>query len=959
MTFKTTKLRDAITFALAVGLSGPGLAFAQDAAAQQTTPTAESQEATELDTIVVTGTRIKSQTLTASSPVTEINAEQFNLTGASKVEDLVNQYPQLDLNFDSFMNNGATGYATASLRGMGAERTLTLVNGRRLPAGTNETTDLSIIPAAAVKRVDVLTGGASAVYGADAVAGVVNFILDDEFEGMNVNFGWSAYQHDNDNKYMQNLQDEAGYPYETGNSGFDGVSKNVDVVVGTAFGAEDRGHAMGWLTWRENKALLQGQRDYASCALGHGFDEDGNVYEYCGGSATADPANFLVNGGFYRANGDGSFSPGINIYNYAPINYYQRPDERVTAGFSARYEVNEHFIPYVEFMMLDRESSVQIAESGTFGAALTLPCDTDYLGSLCADTGTTTDDVTVRLYKRNVEGGPRFTRQNTQTNRTVLGARGALAGTWTYDVSLGYGFNRTKFVGTNDFLFSRIFDAAQGCPAGSFEGCIPYDIWTDSITPEAAAAMSEDSWQIVGTTSKSFQAFATGELGFGLPSADGENIGLVVGTEWRENTYSRESDPNSLAGNFAGAGGAATDILESIDVKELFMEAAIPLVVDAGPLDRLGAELGYRYSDYSTSGGVSTYKVGLSAQFAEDYLFRASWNRAIRAPGLTDLYTPATLGLWAGSDPCAGPSPTATQAQCELTGVPASEYGSVPVSPAGQYNGFFGGNTALEPEEANTFTVGFAASPISNLNLAVDYYRIKVEDAILTLQPETILNACLTAGALCERIIRDPTNHYDLWVGNTTDPNPGRVLSQVANNGIFEREGIDLNASYAFDLGPGRLSAAFVGTHTLKDYNEPVPGLKEVSYDCAGIISESCRTPEWRHVFTTRYAFDRYSVGLRWRHIGEMDFEDELTGEPGDVGTDPYLGASGKMKAFNYLDLSGTVDFDFGTWTIGVNNVADKEPPLVGNNLTENANSLNGYDQGGRFVFTSFTIKLQ
>lgn len=954
---RTSKLRDAIALALcAASLSTAGLAAAQQAPESPPAP-GQAESATELDTIVVTGSRIRSQTQTASSPVTEITAEQFNLTGASKVEDLVNQYPQLDLNFDNFMNNGATGYATASLRGMGASRTLTLVNGRRLPPGGSETTDLSIIPAAAVKRVDVLTGGASAVYGADAVAGVVNFLLDEDFEGLNVNVGWSAYQHDNDNRYIQGLMDEAGYDYPTGDSGFDGVSKNIDVVVGAPFGAEDRGHVMGWLTWRENKGLLQGQRDYSACALGHDIDPDGNLYEYCGGSATADPANFLVNGDWYISNGDGSFSPGIYLYNYAPINYYQRPDERVTAGFMARYEVNEHFIPYLEFMMLDRESSVQIAESGTFGAAITVPCSTGYIGSLCADTGTTADDIRVAMYKRNVEGGARFTGANTTTNRTVLGARGAINENWSYDVSLSYGFNRTKSVGTNDFLFSRIFDAAQGCPPGSFEGCLPYDIWNDAITPEAAAAMSEDSWQIIGTTSKAFQGFVTGDLGFGLPSANGENIGVVVGAEWRENTYSRESDANSLAGNFAGAGGAATDLLESISVRELFAEAAIPFVVDAGALDRFGAELGYRYSDYSTSGGVNTYKVGLSAQFAQDYLLRASWNRAIRAPGLTNLYTPQTMGLWGGSDPCAGINPKGTVEQCELTGVPAELYGSVPVNPAGQYNGFFGGSADLEPEEATTYTIGFAASPVENLNLAIDYYNIRVEDAILSIRPETILSACMFAGLMCERIQRDPNNGYDLWIGNSTDISPGMVITPTGNNGIFEREGIDLNASYAFNLGPGRLSTSFVGSYTLKDYNEPVPGADVVAYDCAGIISESCRTPEWRHVFSARYSFDRYSVGLRWRYIGEMDFEDELTGEPLDVSVDPYLAASGKMKAYNYLDLSGTIDFDFGTWTIGVNNIADKEPPMVGFNLTENGNSLNDYDQAGRYVFTNFTFR--
>ncbi len=176
----------------------------------------DTSAAAVLDAVNVTGTRLKSQSMTASSPVAEINAEEFQYSGATKVEDLVNQYPQLSLNFDGFTNNGSDGYATVDLRGLGAKRTLTLVNGRRIPKGIIETPDITIIPTAIVKRVDLLTGGASAVYGSDAIAGVVNFVLDDAFHGISVNAGYSAYQHNNDNTYMRGLMDKAGYPYPKG-----------------------------------------------------------------------------------------------------------------------------------------------------------------------------------------------------------------------------------------------------------------------------------------------------------------------------------------------------------------------------------------------------------------------------------------------------------------------------------------------------------------------------------------------------------------------------------------------------------------------------------------------------------------------------------------------------------------------------------------------------------------------
>lgn len=933
-------------------------------------PTFAQEDASLVEEVVVTGSRLRtSQTQTAVSPVTEISAEDFKINGATTVEDLVNQYPQLDMNFDNVSNNPSTGYATASLRGLTSARTLSLVNGRRLPTGYFESTDLSIVPAAALKRVDVLSGGASAVYGADAVAGVVNFVLDDEFEGTSVNVGWQGFQHKNDNKYMQNLLDEAGFDYPTG-SGIGGESYNLDVMFGSDF-AEGRGHFVGWTTYRKNEALMQGERDYSSCALGHNA-----TGEFCGGSGTADPSNFSLGPSsswteaealawaqnpdnvWYNADGNGGFTEGTNLYNYAPINYYQRPDERYTIGGMAKFEVNEHFTPYAEVMYVQRESSVQIAESGTFGLGLEFSCDDPIIGTLCDDTGITAaghDDVTVSLWKRNVEGGPRFTERETTTYRVTLGSKGVINDSWDYDASFTYGESSADSLGRNDFLFSRIEDAVRGCPAGSFEGCLPYDIWNDNITPEAAAAMGDISTQSVKTSNTTLNAFVTGDLGVGLPSAGGENIGVVAGLEFREDTFKRVSDENSLAGNFAGSGGADTNLDESIDVSEVFFEASVPFIVDAGVLNSFGAELGYRYSDYSTSGGVSTYKVGLKAQFAENYLVRGGWNRAIRAPGLNALYEPATMALWSGSDPCAGANPEFTQAQCALTGVPEALYGSVPESPAGQYNQFTGGNDELVPEEANTYTLGLAATPVDSLELAIDYFNIEVEDAISTIGASTKLTACAENGIFCGDIQR--LSNGSLWQGQTVD-NAGLVFNQIGNNGILKREGFDLSGSYIFNLGDGNLRTSINSTYMLKHYNEPIPGDSASAYDCAGQVNVACpmATPKWRHTVNARYSADNWSLGMRWRLIGASDFVHQLTGEPLGRSTDPYLSSGGRgVEAYSYLDLSAAIEFGPGTLTMGVNNVLDKEPPLVGVNLTHNGNALQGYDQSGRYMFTSFT----
>jgi len=986
MNLKTTTLSRAITFALVMGANatlGAGIAYAQDAAADQAQ---DDDKAARLEAVKVTGSRIQNQAVTATSPVVEIQAEVFQFAGATRVDDLVNQYPQLAPTFDSFQNNGSTGYPTIDLRGLGPTRTLTLVNGFRLPQGGNIATDISIIPASLVKRVDILTGGASAVYGSDAVAGVVNFLLNDEFEGVSVNFGYSAFQHDNSTKFIQDLQAARNFPFQTGDSGFDGEAANIDVAMGSSF-ADGRGHAMAWATWRKNDPLFQAERDFSSCALN-------NAGTACGGSATNAAGNFYVyqpGSGFGSSaslNPDGSWKNAYgDPFNFAPINFFQRPDERYTFGTSLKFEVNEHFKPYLETMYINRRSAVQVAESGAFFVPVGISCDNPLVGSLCSDFGIdpADGDLSVYVAKRNVEGGPRNFASDDENFRIVTGAEGDINENWAYNVSYVYGRNTNTNVGVNDLLRPRIGDALLGCQAGSFSGCIPYNVWQPGgVTVEAAKALAGTSLNFTSTALTEITAYITGDTGIGLPTAKGDTIQLVVGTDWREDKFDFTADSESQAGNFAGAGGPTLPLSGRVRVKELFMEGAVPLLTDAGLIKSVALDVGYRWSDYNLAGTANTYKIALGADLDKIKL-RGSFNRAIRAPNVGNLFSTQQIALFGGADPCAGANPTFTVAQCANTGVDPSRFGSIADNPASQFNQLVGGNLDLDPEKADTWTAGVVFTPTSNTYVNVDYFHIKIKDTIATIGAQTILNLCGQTGdaSLCSLVNRSAQG--DLWRGS--DPRTSGFVSNLTNNfGTRTSSGIDLGVGYGENMFGGRVDVSLQGTYMIDDAVSPLAGVNDdAAFECAGKINVSCQTPEWRHIATVRYSRDTWSLGMRWRYFGALDYKDNngdnlftdkrlcpfddtqparipapTDDNPNRTIVNPKFGCQndGELAAANYFDLSGSLAIgEYGELTLGVNNVFDKRPPLTGSTVALNANSPGGYDQVGRYIFSSFTLK--
>jgi outer membrane receptor protein involved in Fe transport len=568
----------AATAVIALTMGAP--AFAQDADVTTDT-TAESEDTGEA--IIVTGSRLRSPNLESASPVTVVSAEEFAITGTTRVEDLLNSLPQVFAAQGGNVSNGATGTATLNLRGLGAERTLVLVNGRRLMPGTPSTSaaDINAIPAALIKRVDVLTGGASSVYGADAVAGVVNFVLDTEFEGFKIDANYGFYNHANrTGSDITTALDARGFGFPTGTV-TDGGTFDGTIAFGSSFD-DGRGHVTAYAGYRRIDPVLQARRDYSACSLSGRtaaqFAAGGSRYT-CGGSATSqqgtifffddfDDLTDLEGGGPDGDQPDGvadsltstigqfgpnrTLLPGFTAFNFAPLNYFQRPDERYTAGVFADYEITPAIKPYLEFMFMDDRSVAQIAPSGNFGNTLSINCDNpllspEQLASICDDenllvsplpgdaftvtgnvarenqaridrglgepilpttpfdfvdqlTGNTFNRAFAQILRRNVEGGPRRDDLQHTSYRTVIGSKGDLSPAWSYDAFYQYGRTAFSQVYTNDFSvvrLNRALDVVEGpdgnpvCRSvldGSDPNCVPWDIFSPGTVAPSAAA---------------------------------------------------------------------------------------------------------------------------------------------------------------------------------------------------------------------------------------------------------------------------------------------------------------------------------------------------------------------------------------------------------------------------------------------------------------------------------------
>jgi iron complex outermembrane recepter protein len=966
-----------------VGLLGFG-ATAMAQAQQQEQPATQEQFKEE---VVVTGTLIPRPTLEAMSPVTTMDVEELTYRGMTRLEDLLTSLPMVFNAQNSTISNGASGTATIDLRYLGAVRTLVLVDGKRLPSGDvfSPSPDLNFIPAALVKRVDILTGGASSTYGADAVAGVVNFVLDKDFEGVRATVNGGGYEHDNNNDWVQAMNARKNFNAPSGQA-WDGGQFNADVALGGKF-ADGKGHAWGYLDYRKTAGLLKDRRDYLNCSV---LGLTGGP-PACGGSSTIPDGRFYVYDADYNSFGSYTLDrggPGNTLrtynsstdpYNYAIWNYMQRPDTKYSGGGSVTYEFNKHVQAYVDVMMMDDHSDAQIAPSADFGNTALLNCDNPMLSAqeyqtLCVQAGYGPHDMAnIVIGKRNVEGGPRDASLDHTSFRLVGGFKGEIDKVWSYDI---YGLEaQTKQVQNylNDMNVTRLQDAlivdgdpndpsTWACRSGN-TGCVPWNVFKLGGVTQAALDYLQLPLVEVGTTKgESVNGNFTANLreyGIALPSAT-EGLKLALGGDYRKEFLIINPDLAFQQGWGSGQGGPTLPVNGFYDVKEFFAELLVPLVQGAKGAKDLSLSLGYRYSDYNINGSHPTYKAEASYTPIDDLKFRIGFNRAVRAPNVGELFTPQGIALLGSIDPCAGSAPSATQAQCALTGVSAAQYGHVLENPAQQYNGIQGGNANLNPETADTKTFGLVITPtaLAGFTATFDYYNIKIKDVIGALNPDDIIKQCLATGnpALCSLIHRDVAGTLWLLQGAAA----GYTLANNQNVGELRAEGIDTNLTYVLPAGNSFFNFSLIGTYDMK--SETNTGL--YTYDCKGLYGNQCGdpTPTWRHLARFSWETGKLVLSMGWRYVGAVKVDvssDQSALYDAGATADFAAAGSAQIPAYNYIDLAVSWNITKGIqWTFGVNNIADKEPPLgAGFSPNDYGPGFHGtYDPYGRFVHSAINF---
>ena len=983
---------------LALGLS-PMVAIAQEDT--ETDEAETEQEAPDIERMTVTGSRLRTNAnVTAPNPVLSVGEGEIESRGVTRIEDLTNELPQVFAGQSTEVSNGASGTATLNLRGLGAIRTLPLLDGKRLPFGSpfSSPANVNVVPTGLVERIDIITGGASAVYGSDAIGGVVNFVLKKDFEGIEFDMQGAFNQADNDDGLMAGVL-EAAQVNDPGQQ-IDGRELRVQLTMG-ANTPDGRGNATTFFQYENLNQITQDGRDGSACALGASEGEFSFKGVGCVGSSNFRRFFGLATGTDRFQQLDGTLTPfqggPAETFNFGPFNFFQRPVERFQIFSRSHYEITDDIEAFADLSFNNTKSDAQIAPSASFGF-WDINCDNpllqtqqpETLGEVfgCVpdpETGEIPDEVPIFASHRMVEGGPRNSNLDLTTWRTVGGLRGTLAEEFDFELFGQFARVLQTNTSTNDLIIDNVQDAffvvedENGnpvCRSGN-PGCVPFNIFqrnadgTTRVTQEQVDYVSgvgltngETNQWIFGTNIQT----DLGRFGIQSPFADAAP-GLLIGGEYREDQLVTVPDEISQQpdGGFTGVGGPTLPVSGEIRVSELYLETQIPLISDAPLAEQVAIGGAYRYSDYTTEDennengfNTDTWHVFANWQPVEDLRLRGQFQRAIRAPNVIELFTPQGTGLpnlSAGPngffDPCAGPNPSATLEQCIATGISPDQFGSIPDVISGQTQSITGGNPNLDPEESDTITFGAILTPaaIPGLSLSVDYFDIEVDGAISGGIPaQTILDECIASAdpTFCDLITRDR-------LGSLIAGTPG-VGFEATNLNIatLETSGIDVQAVYDLDLdGWGSVRFDYAATYLDELSTTPFPGANAV--ECAGKVLGACGSPnpDYRHrmLNTWRTPWD-ITVTATWRYFASTD-----NAQGQDVA--PFTDLKAERK--QYLDLSfnwaatETVEF-----RAGVNNVTGTDFPILtsAGPALGNGNTFPSTFDTGRFFFFGATYRL-
>ncbi|WP_249341744.1 TonB-dependent receptor [Sphingomonas sp. 3P27F8] len=970
---------------LAIGLAlGSAPVFAQAAPPATAIPAAQEDTGAPTGDIVVTGSRIARPDLDGTSPVSVVSSQDIALKAAStNIENVLNDLPQVTATTSSTSNNPGGGVATVNLRGVGAQRTLVLVDGRRyMSYDVNQIVDLNTIPAPLISRVEVLTGGSSAVYGSDAIAGVVNFTLKRDFSGV-----------------------EAGSSYNVTEKG-DGQVWDVYGLVGANFD-DNRGNVTLLVDYTKRKPTFAGQRSFSTNALND--NQDGTPLYAAGGSGSVPQGRILVPGlnaalnngcaasatAYQVFNQDGSSKcyTAADGYNYSPVNYLQVPQERFLVSAMGQYEINEHFTPYFEAQFSNNRVNAQLAATpisqGTpFGngvtGPLTVQVNSPFLAASVQNALRTLDTngdgyVTVPTWNyRTTALGPRVNEDERNAFRVVAGMKGEIGAGFSYDGYYMYARTKNSQRQTGNVAIDRFLlatnTAFQG-PDGTISafpitggtvvcasaaaraaGCVPANIFGLNNLSAAAASY-------IGIGATNLETYTTQVANFSVTNPNlfdlgAGGVGVAFGAEWRSEAGAVTPDQYLASGNVAGFNpGQPTS--GSYSVREFFGEIRVPLLANTF-IHRLELNGAARATHYSNApGNVFTWAGGAELAPIPDITFRGQYQRAIRGPSVYELFLGNTVSFNGNADQCGtAAAVTNTQlnaicrAQFAAAGAPATLIGNagiqdVSVNPLT----FTGGNANLKEEVANTYTLGGVFRPtfLPRFSLTVDYYNIKIKGYIGAVPTQSIGDLCFKSfnQAYCNLISRNSAGQIETFT------------STNQNTGGLKTSGIDVTAGYSQPLGAllgaddARLGFSFSGTRLLVNDFTPVVGDPKV-IRCAGHFGAQCGvpTPKWRHTLRTTLGLGQISASLQWRYLGAVTDDDPTT-----------VYASERFKAQNYFDLTTTFDATENfRLNIGVSNLFNKQPPLAastqnGGNGEQSNTFPTVYDVLGRSFFVSGKLK--
>ena len=892
----------------------------------------------EFEEIVVTGSRIKSAESLSPAPVVVLSSDEIKARGLTSIGDVLQTLTVQSNATNTQSNNGGDGSTRINLRGLGSNRTLILVNGRRfVPGGTgaNSSVDLNSIPTSIIERVEVLKDGASAVYGSDAIGGVVNIITRSEMEGIEIDY------------------------YEGISGAGDGEVRDLSITTGLQ---SQKGHILFSAGYHSRKPVWTGDRSFSLSDKNYDWEKNDGTYNKNGSSAT--PEGHIIdrlgtegneawqaviaaagedtgdyhrdpNAGWRPFNWAGISSDGSgDTYNYQPENYLYTPQTRYSSFLSGAYKFTKNAQTFFEISYTNRQSDQKLAPTPLFtisdGIVVSATNRYNEFGR---------DFIDVR--RRFLEAGNRNFLQDIDTYRIVLGLNHQLMG---FDADLSFSYGRSEGTNVNDgrLIISNLVQAL-GPDEDCTDDCVQLDILhgAGTITREMLDYIQYTGIARGYSQQQILQWNLTGEIAQ-LPAG---RLVMAAGLSSRWEAGAYLPDPITASGNTTGSDEAPTD--GAYSVKALYAEAHLPLY-KAGEvgLDLIAAGRTFHYDSF---GYGSTYKAGTRLELPQGLAFRATYSNAFRAPSISEMFLGNSDGFPLVSDPCssvdeAGNARVLTDQQmrnCADQGIPASFEDS-----RAQLRIQFRGSTDLNPEKATMLTAGlvYQAGFLERFDITVDYYTSAITNEIGALPASLILSNCYSQDtpSNCDQVVRDPNTGLINYISS---PN--------TNVGETETSGLDIGLHYATDSPLGIVSAQ-IESNLLVNYDQILPTangpelIKGKGYYDLGVF------PGWRHAASVGIESNRSSIGLTWRYIG--GFEECEDGDcKGKYRPDvTEVPPSRKVSPNSVFNMHGSYQlettFGHSVLTIGINNILNQAPAVIYNGFLGTSDA-NTYDFLGRYLY--------